>query len=228
MKAKTWRQYYGYRPQTLADLARANDTDLKRQRETYHAWLINAGRVALSDTDIATAVAAAQQNLERTEKWLEECRIRLAVKRRSAPLRRDVLAAEIRAYDAKKALEQPEQLKRDAFDSKVRSYIESTRREPLISATIERESTVREEDFIGPLCSVRTIRCASATAKEHYGYPNWEQDSKLSWWKFGRDLPKFDAPTTYAVIVNGRCVNSFLSKARAKTWARAQMQEIAT
>ena len=147
MKAKTWRQYYGYKPQTLADLARANDTDLKRQRETYYAWLINAGRVALSE---------------------------------------------------------------------VQSYIESTRREPLISATIERKSNVREEDIIGPLCSVRTIRCASNTTKEQYGYFGW------------RHLPKSDTPTTYAVIVNGRCVNSFLSKARAKTWAHTQMQEIAT
>ena len=105
-----------------------------------------------------------------------------------------------------------------------------------------RESRARVEDWISNRVCIRTVQCWSATGKEEYGlFPVrcWSATAKEEyglfplafgepvdaprWARFGAgwgSLPKGSAPTTYSLIVDGRCVDSFLSKNRAKARAK--------
>ena len=85
-----------------------------------------------------------------------------------------------------------------------------------------RESQARVEDWISNRVCIRTVRCWSATAKAEWGLVSlFCEESEPSWLRFGKGhLPNGSAPTTYSLIVDGRCVDSFLSKDRAKARAR--------
>lgn len=146
MKSKNWRTYYSYRPQTLAQLGRLTDTDIKLQEKAYLAWLSEARGLSLKDAE---------------------------------------------------------------------KHARSQSPGALLSATIDRDPNARAEDWISSDCYIRTVRCHSANAREH-----WNPE-KQEWDRFGgKYLPKSDAPTTYAVILRGRCINSFLSKSVAREWAK--------
>ena len=89
-----------------------------------------------------------------------------------------------------------------------------------------RESRARVEDWISNRVCIRTVRCWSATAKEEYGLFPLAFGKPVDaprWARFGAgwgSLPKGSAPTTYSLIVDGRCVDSFMSKNRAKARAK--------
>lgn len=96
----------------------------------------------------------------------------------------------------------------------------------LVSSAAERDANVRQEEYLGDGVTIRTMRAVSAAAREHYApEANKWQRFKDRPYSFSDDLPKSAGVTTYAVIVAGRCVNSFLSKARAKQWARAELAQ---
>lgn len=98
---------------------------------------------------------------------------------------------------------------------KAERYARSQPTNTLISATNDREANVRTAEAVdfaefSPRCYIRTVRCHYT--KEHYEFSRWMRYRKP------------DAPTTYAVMLDGRCVNSFLSKAAAKRWTLAKLQ----
>lgn len=95
-------------------------------------------------------------------------------------------------------------------------YAKSQPRGELIASEHAIESTVRTTEWLAGDCAIRTVRPAGS--REHYAPAVMHEDGTelpASWDR----VPGGSIPTTYAVFVEGRCVNSFLYKQRAKQWA---------
>lgn len=108
---------------------------------------------------------------------------------------------------------------RDLSKSEAETYARSQERGSLLSAITDHESNVRREEWVSPYCCIRTVRCFSAKAREEWNGEEWVRFKAGYSWR--PSLPKSEAPTVYVVVVGGRHVDSFLSKARAKERALA-------
>jgi hypothetical protein len=85
-----------------------------------------------------------------------------------------------------------------------------------------REAAVRQEEYLPNGAIVRRVKCYSAGAQLHYGMsvPRYASgEPRLDWHRLA---VKPDAPTTYAVLMAGRVVNSFLSRKAARDYAASR------
>jgi|HubBroStandDraft_1064217.scaffolds.fasta_scaffold01033_9 hypothetical protein len=232
MKARTWRQYFGYRPQTLAELGRLTDAQIDAQAAAYRRWLIDTKRVTLDKTDLVKAETDAEA-VESAQKWLEECLGRLRQKRRSEKLRRMVRAAQEQLDAAQEALSMSSETLSELLEEKAREYCRTMEREPVIAASDpDKKRKIRETvDCINDRCFIRAVRCTTAVRSwQEWGLPLNHDGRPHLLWPGGPAEPywfrcaKADAPTTYGVWIDGRCVNSFLSRGGAKRWALEKLQ----
>lgn len=76
-------------------------------------------------------------------------------------------------------------------------------------------SRVREERWLSPRVCIRTVR--TYTTGKHWEFSS-RSPSMPAYWHWCR-LHKSDAPTTYAVVVDGRLRGSFLRASRARECA---------
>jgi hypothetical protein len=102
-------------------------------------------------------------------------------------------------------------------------YAYAQARGVVIEASNAIESDARAEEQLTWSYSIRTMKCATNGASDHYSPPHVNKKGEEiagEWFKLGRSA----GVTTYAVMCDGRCVNSFLSKARAKQWTLARAE----
>lgn len=97
------------------------------------------------------------------------------------------------------------------------------------------KSRIREEVRISDRVSIRIVR--THWTREHYEFSDWSRQSLALLpeirekakeheprWNWGR-LPKPDAPTLYAVMLDGRRVDAFLTRGRARACAERLADE---
>ncbi len=97
----------------------------------------------------------------------------------------------------------------------------SQRRDDTVGAIVERESDACKAEHIGDV-TIRTVK--SWAGGKHYGAAatNAWSGQRVNWFA----CPKGEGQTTYRVIVGGKIVDSFLTKARARDKA-AQLAKAA-
>lgn len=226
------RVYYWYRPLPLSYTS--SDRELSEQAAQYRAWLAQHAASSLDPTS-----AQVEAELQDRRAALFEARVRLCRQyaitastrgprggKGKPHLEEQLGWAEREEHAAAQAIENMAEIRQAIRERNLNERIGChPENKGLLREEHDREQTIREEIHLSDRCRIRVVRVHSLTARNFYGRrvcSLLEADKKLvdtgeaRWFK----LRKPDAVTTYSVLMDGRQIDSFLSMARAKAFAK--------